>query len=294
MVWLSGGGMATAVAADRAQTLILGAVSTDPKKDAVILQPMADYAAGKMAEVGITAGGILMTSDKDGMVRAITEGKVDWVTDTPFPILYFVKRTGAEMLALRWKKGVRQYHSVFIARKDSSIDKLKDLLGKKLVLQDKDSSTAYYVPTALLLQQKFSLVELGSYQETVPRHKIGILFGQEDTTNQVAWMQRNVADAAAVSNLDWQSLSDEVKAEFRIFHESRPFPRGLEIVRRDLDGKVKARLKTVLLQAADDPAAADALKAYAKTRKFEEVNGAVLQELDYAKQLMAIMATQPQ
>ena len=50
---------------------------------------------------------------------------------------------------------------------------------------------------------------------------------------------------------------------------SRDFIR--EIVRADLDPRIKARLKEILLTAADDPAAKDVLKSYEKTSKFDEL-----------------------
>ncbi|MBF0613494.1 MAG: phosphate/phosphite/phosphonate ABC transporter substrate-binding protein, partial [Magnetococcales bacterium] len=108
----------------------------------------------------------------------------------------------------------------------------------------------------------------------------------EDTFNQIAWMQKGMAQAAAMSILDWQELSGQIKSRMVIFAQSQSFPRGVEMVRRDLSPKVKARLKEVLLKAHEDPLALDALRSYSKTRKFDEITPQVEDSLSYVRRLL--------
>lgn len=292
-VWLFATHALAAEGTPREQTLILGVVSDNPKKEAQIIKPMVNYAAGKLAEVGITAGAILIVPDKEEMVKALQQGAVDWVTDTPFPIIHFMDNTGAELLAHRWKSGVHEYHTVFVARNDGGLHTLADLLGKKIVFQDRDSSTAYYVPTAILKQHHLPLLELSSPRLTAPPDRVGFVFGRENTYNQVAWLQRNYVAAAAMSILDWREIPADTREGLKIFHESKPFPRGLEIVRKGLDPRVKQRLKEVLLHAHEDPDAAATLKTYVNTLKFDDITETVHNGLAYVRQLMKVYQGEP-
>ena len=48
----------------------------------------------------------------------------------------------------------------------------------------------------------------------------------------------------------------------------RTYPRAVEMVRGDLDPKVEARLREVLIEAAGDPDAREALLRFFKTTRF--------------------------
>ena len=64
------------------------------------------------------------------------------------------------------------------------------------------------------------------------------------------------------------------------FREPAPFPRALEIVRGDLDARVAARLREVLVEASRDPAAADAMRQFFRTTAFLPVDARTRAELD--------------
>ena len=60
----------------------------------------------------------------------------------------------------------------------------------------------------------------------------------------------------------------------------------VELIRKDLDPKIKARIKDVLLKAHEDPEAKDALLHYGpKTAKFDEFKGSAKTELETGVQL---------
>ena len=68
-------------------------------------------------------------------------------------------------------------------------------------------------------------------------------------------------------------------------------PRMIEMFARGFDPKVKAKLKQILLQAHEDPAAKDALKAYGPdTAKFDEFKGKTKDELTEAMSLAKYMS----
>ena len=68
-----------------------------------------------------------------------------------------------------------------------------------------------------------------------------------------------------------------------------PIPRAIELVREDLDPRIKARLKQVLLEAGNDPSAEGALREYQRTSKFEILDEKTLKYLDDARQIIKIV-----
>ena len=96
-------------------------------------------------------------------------------------------------------------------------------------------------------------------------------------------MHKGLVDAGAVSSLDWadpERVPQAFRADFRVIHEPDPDPRALELVRRDMPPAVEARLREVLLQAAGDPAARDALRLFFHTSRFLPLDAASQRSLD--------------
>lgn len=210
------------------------------------------------------------------------------VTDTPFSAVFFADEVGARMILRKWKEGVSDYSCVFIARKDSDISSLAQLQGKKIAFEDPSSTTAYFVPVALLTQAGLGLTPLSSPRATAPASQVGFAFAN-DELNITTWVHRRLVDAGAYSNRDWDEENNTpiaMKQDLRIFHESRPFPRAIELVRRDLDPKILARLTGVLLHIHMDPAAAEALEAYHHTTRFDELTDDIRIQLEGVRRIM--------
>jgi phosphonate transport system substrate-binding protein len=112
---------------------------------------------------------------------------------------------------------------------------------------------------------------LGSPFDAPAPNSVGYVFARTER-NIATWVHKGLVDVGAVSNLDWlnpQHIPEFFKSDFVILRESAEVPRGVEMVRKDLDPKVRARLREVLLAMADDPAASAALKRYHSLRFFD-------------------------
>ena len=103
------------------------------------------------------------------MLRYLREGKVDWVQKTVFEALIYNREVGAEIALRSWRQRVPNYHTVMFARKDGHIASLKDLVGKKIAFEDPGSTSAFFVPAAILKRANFQLLELSSPREKSPR-----------------------------------------------------------------------------------------------------------------------------
>lgn len=256
------------------QTLVIGKVTTDPKKLYRYLKPMVEYTVKKMKNQGIIKGRVLMAGSNGIMNRYLKEGKVDWVTATPYSSVLFAENAGMEIFLKKWKKEVPDYYSIFFSRTDSKINSLEDLKGKIIAFEDAGSTSAHYEPAAILLEKGFRLVRLNSPTENVPTSAVGYLFSGSEITSST-WVYKRIVNAAALNNIDWTKndhLRRSHRKEFTIFYQNKPLPRAFELLRKDLDPALKKRLQEILLNAHKDPEAKLVLDAYQKTLKFEKLD----------------------
>lgn len=277
-----------AASAERERTLIIGKVSPNPKKHYMYLKPIADYAVSHMQDLGIDRVKVLMAKNNRQMRNYLKRRKVDWVTETVFSAIEFEEKASAEMILLKHKKGVPNYHTIFFTRKDSGIESLEDLKGKVITFEDRGSSSGFFIPVALLLDAGLELVELDSPRDRVSGDQVGYVFAKAEI-NMSTWVHKGLVDAGAYSNLDWDK-EDHNPTSFRegmqIFHRSGKYPRAIELVRKDLRPEIKQRLISVLLAANQDPKARKALKAYQKTTQFDEIDDTVKADINRARGVM--------
>ncbi|WIO73827.1 phosphate/phosphite/phosphonate ABC transporter substrate-binding protein [Porticoccaceae bacterium LTM1] len=258
---------------NRSTTFIIGKVTHNPKKHYPRLMVMAQYLLPHLKELGYERVEVRLAKSVDGMTAMLKNNQVDLVTDTPFSALKFEKEAGAELLLLKWKKGVREYHSLIVVHKDSDIYSLEDLKGKVVAFEDRGSTSAYLLPRYALQKAGLKLQELESPREVASHPFTGFVFSQAEQ-NTAAWVESNWVDAGCISNLDFEKpdhILPHQKESFRVIYQSDPVPRAFEIVRPGLPEKVKSRLSRILLNMPNDPAAVEALKAYQRTTKFEEI-----------------------
>ncbi|KAA3608951.1 MAG: phosphate/phosphite/phosphonate ABC transporter substrate-binding protein [Candidatus Scalindua sp. AMX11] len=269
------------IKSDRNRTLVIGRVSGRPKKHYKKLKPIVDFVVTRMKDLGIIDGSVLIAKDNNEMIKYLQEGKIDWVTETPFSAILLSEKTGAEIILRRWKRGVPDYRSVFFVRKDSGINSLNDLKNKKIAFEDAGSTTAYLVPFSVLKKRGFDLIELSSPREEPPLDKVGYTFVHGEL-NIATWVHEGLADIGAYSNLDWENRNDtpaSYKRNLKIIHQTRPIPRSVELVRKDLDSNITTRIKEVLLNAHNDPEAKEPLYQYSHTTKFDELKGETVEGL---------------
>ncbi len=256
--------------------LVLGRISDDPKAHYEQLKPLLDYVVPRMADVGITEGRILMARDMQQMTSYLRRGRVDWVTETSANAMRLQERADARPLLLTERNGVSHYHSLVFVRKDSGIATLEELAGRSIAFQNTSSTSAYVAPVIEFLQHGMSLQILLSPLDRPDEKSVGYVFARSES-NIATWVHKRLVDAGSVSNLDWsdpQRIPASYRTDFRIIDEGPEYPRALEMVRGDLDDKVQARLRAVLLEAGTDPDAREALLEFFRTTRFLPIDDA--------------------
>ena len=276
-------------AAAQARELVLGRVSDDPRQHYEQLRPLLDYVVPRMRDVGITGGRILMARDAAQMAGYLRRGRVDWVTETAGSAMLLERKAGARALLLAERNGVSRYHTVFFARTDSGITRLEDLRGRSIALQSRASTSAYFVPAMELLDRGLAMEMLPTPTDDGAPGSVGFVFGRSES-NIAIWVHKGLVDAGAMSSLDWArptTMSPSFRPDLRIIHETGEFPRALEMVRGDLEPAVAARLREVLLEAAADPAAREALDHFFGTTRFIALDPRNEAGLDYLRRTVA-------
>jgi phosphonate transport system substrate-binding protein len=216
------------------------------------------------------------------MASYLRRGRVDWVTETAGTGMLLRQRADAKPLLLTERDGVSHYHAVFFARTDSGIDSIDKLRGHSVAFQRPTSTSAYYLPATDLLARGNTLEVLLSPTDELDSGVVGYVFARSEL-NIATWVHKKLVDAGAMSNLDWDNprrVPTAFRRDLRIIGKTAEVPRALELVRSEMDPKVEARLREVLLQAANDPDAEEALLGFFKTTRFLAIDPQSQQALD--------------
>ncbi|TXH65910.1 MAG: phosphate/phosphite/phosphonate ABC transporter substrate-binding protein [Lysobacteraceae bacterium] len=273
---------ATAAADQERHILVLGRISDDPRLHYEQLKPLLDYIVPRMRDVGIREGRVLMARDPQQMASYLRRGRVDWVTETAATAMLLQARGGAQPLLLTERDGVSQYRTVFFTRRDSGIESLQDLRGHSVAFQNNASTSAYFVPSIELLRRELPLSLLLSPMDKPSQGTVGYLFARSEL-NIAAWVHKRMVDAGVMSDIDWNNparIPDAYRGDLAVIHISEPVPRALEMVRGDLAPEVQARLREVLIEAANDPRARDALRHFFRTTRFLPIEAQTRTALD--------------
>jgi phosphonate transport system substrate-binding protein len=254
--------------------LVLGRVSDDPQSHYESTRTLLDYAVSRMADVGIREGRVLIARDALQMASYLRRGRVDWVTETAGGAMLLQHRAGVLPFLISDRNGVRRYHTVYFARRDGPVKSIDGLRGHRIAFQNRTSTSAYFIPSMELLARGMALEILGSPFDTPATDSVGYVFARSER-NIATWVHKGLVDVGAVSNLDWTNsthIPDFFKSDFVILRESDEVPRGVEVIRKDLDPAVRARLREILLGMADDPGAVGLLEPYHLSMRFFDLD----------------------
>ncbi len=254
--------------------LVLGRVSDDPNSQYEQMKVLLDYVVERMADVGIREGRILLARDVVQMASYLRRGRVDWVSETGAAGMLLQQRAGADTLLLSERNGIRRYHTIYFARRDSLVKSIAQLRGHRIAFQNRTSTSAYFIPAMELLDLGLPMEILGSPFDAPAETSVGYVFARTER-NIATWVHKGLVDVGAVSNLDWsnpQHIPEFFKSDLVILRESEDVPRGVEMVRKDLDTRIRARLHEVLLEWGDDPAAVAKLAKFHQSEQFFDLD----------------------
>jgi phosphonate transport system substrate-binding protein len=276
----------SARASDQA-TLRLAIIGGDPKSAVPKVEAMASYLAENLRGAGIERWEAIVAQDNGEIIELLRSGHVDLVSQTAFSAMQYVDQAGAEILAREWKSGVSEYRTLFITDKDSPIRSVADLKGRRLAVENPDSTTAFLLPMSMLIEAGLNPKESHLSQLPDP-DTINYTFSG-DETNTATMVARGIADAGVISDVDWNSITrtpEPLKARLRVFAESEPLVRSLILVRGDLSADLKAAIKTALFAMHESVPGKATLEKYYKVGKYDEVPTSVVAQLDRIRRML--------
>jgi len=251
------------------------------KPDQVLTQyaGLQRYLERELASRGIAPVELVIARDINEMVNFLVNDGVDAMLEGVMPTLLIRKR-GADIdpALLVWRKGQRQYHSVFFVRRDSGIKTLDDLRGKSIVFESPRSTSAYFVPRATL---RAADIALGAAEDSnVANGSLRYVFAGSEL-NQAYWVQRGRADAGAFNDGDWERVPAGIRNDLRIIHRTEPVLRWLFSVNPDIATPIREAVVDALLNAHGDELGRSALLDAARIKMFERLTDQDRENLSY-------------
>nr|WP_159063677.1 phosphate/phosphite/phosphonate ABC transporter substrate-binding protein [Thaumasiovibrio occultus] len=242
--------------------------------------PLGQYLADKMAHLGYTGAEIKVTNNFDTLARWMESGQIDMVSDTAYVAIELERHHNGEIALRRWKRGVSEYRSLFISHADSSITGLDDLQGHRIAFEDRHSTSGFFIPISVLVSHGYQLRELSSTEDSVGPDEIGYIVTADynNFTNELilaSWVYQGLVDASAYSdnstNISHQ-VPSSIESSIKTIFESRPFPRSLIVLRRDLPNNLKTTITDILRHAHTTPEGQRAIKLFEDTTQFDSLS----------------------
>jgi phosphonate transport system substrate-binding protein len=258
----------------------LGVIAEEPNEPDRMLRTYGDMVARlreRLAPASVAVGDLVIARDLDDMSQRIARGDVDLVIETVFPTLVLQERSRSldpSLVVVR--RGKREYRSVFFTRQEAPIRSLADLRGRTLVLQVLRSTSAFALPKAELARAGISLVPADDSHAT--RRDVRYVLALAEI-NQAIWVLHGKGDAGAFNEGDWAALPEKVRAQLRVFHETRPIVRGLLSFRAGLAARARKEVEEALLALDEDEAGRAALARASGVTRFERLTAADRREL---------------
>lgn len=242
---LAGGallGPAGAPAAEQLKELRVSAIPDEnPNELMRIYTPFAEYLT---KELGIPVK-YTNVVDYAATVEGLAAKKLDMVWYGGFTYVQARKRTGNAIPVVSRQEDL-EFHSKFIARKDSGIKSLADLKGKTFSFGSVSSTSGHLMPRYFLMQN--GIVPERDFKNVA-------FSGAHDAT--ALWVESGKVDAGALNEAVWDKLVQTKKVDLtklEVFWTTPPYVDYVWTVRGDLDPHLVGRIAEAFTKLrADNP-----------------------------------------
>jgi phosphonate transport system substrate-binding protein len=249
----------------------LGVVAQEANEPDRMLQAYGDFIAWlrDRLDPACRVGDLVVARDLDDLSQRLARGEVEMVIETAFPTLVLQERSRRlEPALVVVRRGQREYRSVFFTRAEAPIRRLADLRGRTLVLQVPRSTSAFALPRAELERAGMTLVPADEPRADPASVRYVLALAE---INQAVWVLRGRGDAGAFNEGDWDALPEKIRAQLRLFHQTKPIVRGLLSIRAGLDPAAREAVEAALLRMHEDEAGRAALDLAAGVTRFERL-----------------------
>ncbi|MCY8230593.1 phosphate/phosphite/phosphonate ABC transporter substrate-binding protein [Priestia endophytica] len=198
---------------------------------------------------------VSVSTDYNTIVEAMASEKVDVGFLPPTAYVLAKDQGAADVILQAQRYGVNDkdgsptdelvdsYKSMFIVKKDSGIDSLEDLKGKKIGYQNVTSSAGYVWPAASLMDvgldplKDVQPVTLKGHDQAV----ISLLNGDIDAAV-------TFQDARTIVQKDYEDVFDQTK----VIHYTEPIPNDTVAVQSDMDEDLRKDIQEAFINIGKD------------------------------------------
>lgn len=249
--------------------LLLGNASAEikfgilPRLSAVELttmySPLTEYLTKETGE----KVSLVIPKDFDSFKALVTSGQVDLGFANSLVYVQLKKNSAIDPLALSAeKKAGTKFRGIIIARKDSGIEKIPDLKGKKLIFVEKDSAAGYIFQMLLLTKAG---LDVQKDFTTLPFAK------KHDNVTMAVF--NKAADAGGVREDDLDKMKDKVDlSQIKIVAYSDYFPNWPVFATPKLNKGSASKIKAALLKLKPGDPEAEKILGAAKLAGFATVS----------------------
>lgn len=231
----------------------------------------------QLAQSGIELAPLQVVDSIDQLAALVKRREVDAFFEGTFATLDITHQNPDwQPQLLMWRKGQRDYYSVFFVRDSSPVQDLSDLSGSSIVFESARSTSAFHLPRLVLEQAGYQLLPEG--QATHPPRYLLYRFADSEE-NQAYWVERGRADIGAFNNGDWDRLPASLRQRLRIVGQTPPVPRWLFTLDTRLPAAVQNAARQALLQLMDHEDDRQALLQASGVTRIEALNEADIANL---------------
>ena len=213
-------------------------------------------------------------------IEAMGAGKADVVWYPPFCYVLAHEKVGARVILMTIRGGSKWYHGYIIVRKDSGINKLADLKGKRFAYVDPLSTSGSIYPKLLLKEKGYdpeAFFSRAIYAGGHDRAVIAVYNGQVDGA---AIFGNGDVDARDMVN---KGDFKDVKEKTKIIAQTAAIPNDTVAVSKDLPTEAVKSIRDSLLEISKSDAGRRAVLAIygvdglvpAKDSNFDPIRRAV-------------------
>jgi len=220
--------------------------------------PLADYLSVATGDK-VT---IVIPKDFDAFKAAVEGGQVDLGFANPLIYVQVKKGPGIEPLALAVEpKAGAKFRGIIVTRKDSGIEKVQDLKGKKLAFVEKDSAAGYIFQMLTLSKAGLNVEKDFTTLPFVKKHD-----------NVILAVFNKTADAGGIREDDLDKMKDKVDlSQLKIVAYTDYFPNWPLFTTSTLPKIKAAKVKAALLKLQPGDPLSDKIVGAAKLTGFESV-----------------------
>ena len=212
-----------------------------------MFKPLADY-LGRETGQKVT---LVLAKDFDAFEKQVRNGEVDLAFSNPLVYVQLRKAKDVTPLAVALeKKGGARFRGIFVVRKDSGLDDVKALKGKRLIFVDEDSLGGYITQALMLRKQGLD----------VNKDFVKLPFAKKHD-NVTMTVFNKAADAGGIREDDLEKLAGKIDlSQLKILAYTDYFPNWPLFASGAVPPATRDALRAALLRLKGGDAVLDAAK----------------------------------